>query len=288
MDKDKRFVWTALSVMFSSPSNRLWEVMRNYDSAELLYQDIKNGQCAFISDREAARMQAFTDNQVYAVQKLCDRRGIMILCYDDEAYPERLRHIYCPPAVLYCRGDVTSLSSKRSVAVIGARHASDYSMKVAYSYAGVLAKNGVTIISGLANGIDAQAHKAAVDAGGITCGVIGCGHEYDYPRGSAQLKGSICRQGCVISEYMPNTRPEPENFKVRNRLIAALSDIVLVVQAGERSGTLNTVGHALEQGKEVLVIPPHDILCDDYTGQSRLIEDGAVPVYSPAQIIERL
>ena len=166
MALDKRFVWTALSVMFSSPSNRLWEVMRNYESAEVLYQDLRNGQCAFVNEREAARMQAFTDNQVWAVMKLCEQRGIMILTYDDELYPERLRNIYCPPAVLYCRGDVTSLSSKRSVAVIGARQASDYSMKVAYSYAGVLAKNGVTIISGLANGIDAQAHTAAVDKKG--------------------------------------------------------------------------------------------------------------------------
>ena len=283
---DNRLVWIMLSLFFSCPSNRLWEVMKHYESAAQLYDDLKNRHCGFITEREAEHINSCSENQGYSVIRSCEKSGIHILTFEDTDYPERLRHIYCPPAVLYCRGDIAVLSSKRTLSVVGAREASEYSLKTAYAFTHALAVRGITIISGLANGIDQTAHKSALKADGITCGVLGCGLEYDYPKGSAQLKEAICRKGAVISEYMPQVRPAPENFKIRNRLISGLSDGVLVIQAGELSGSLNTVSHAVEQSKEIFVIPPHDLFTDDYLGQSRLIEEGATAVYKLEQILD--
>ena len=285
---DKRLVWIMLSLFFSCPNNRLWEIMKNYSSAAELYDDLINRRCGFITEKEAEHIGFCSEAQGLSVIKSCEKRGIYILTYEDNAYPERLRKLYCPPAVLYFIGDISSLNCERTVAVIGAREASEYSLKAAYAFTNAIAKRGICIISGLANGIDQIAHKSALKADGMTCGVMGCGLEYDYPKGSGRLKEAICRKGTVISEYMPQTRPAPENFKVRNRIIAALSDAVIVIQASEHSGTLNTVNHALELSKEIFVIPPHDILSDDYTGQSVLIEEGATPLYRLSQILDSI
>ncbi len=285
---DNRLVWIMLSLFFSCPNNRLWEIMKSYDSGAKLYNDLINHRCGFITEKEAEHISFCSEAQGQSVIKSCEKRGIRILTFEDRDYPERLKMLFCPPAVLYCRGDITSLSKEKTLAVIGAREASEYSLKTAYAFTNALAKRGICIISGLANGIDQIAHKSALKADGITCGVMGCGLEYDYPKGSAKLKEAICLRGSVISEYMPQVRPAPENFKIRNRLIAALSDCVLVIQAGEHSGTLNTVNHALELSKEVFVIPPHDLFSDEYIGQSILIEEGATPIYRLGQILDSL
>ncbi|MBR1422079.1 MAG: DNA-processing protein DprA [Ruminococcus sp.] len=285
---EAELTWVMLSIMFSAPNRRLWEVLSNYSSAQELYDDIVHFRCGYMSSDELARANSCSENQGLAVLKSCKSKGISLLTYDDERYPKRLRCIACPPAVLYCKGDISALSREKSIAVIGARKASDYSLKVAARFSYALAASGISIISGLANGIDQQAHMSSIEAGGITCAVLGCGIDYDYPYGSAALKEDIAEHGVVISEYFPLARPAKENFRERNRLVSALSDGVLVVQAGLRSGTLNTVNHALEQSKEVFVIPPHDILSADYISQSELIRDGANEVYLPEQIIESI
>lgn len=285
---DNEFVWIMLSVMFSSPNRRLWEVLSYCESAAELYDDIIHSRCGFMSDEEIARANACNENQGLAILRSCKAKGISVLCYDDGRYPKKLKKLACPPAVIYYVGDIGVLERGRSVAVIGARKASDYSLRVAAKFSYALAAKGLCVISGLADGIDQQAHISAIEAGGTTCAVLGCGIDYDYPHNSAALKAEIAKHGVVISEYYPLSRPAKENFRGRNRLVSGLSDGVLVVQAGERSGTLNTVNHALEQSKEVFVIPAHDILSPDYISQSELIRDGANEVYLPEQIIRSI
>ncbi|MBQ2581785.1 MAG: DNA-protecting protein DprA, partial [Ruminococcus sp.] len=168
--------------------------------------------------------------------------------------------------------------------IIGARDASEDSLRICSDFTRQLAAKGTVIVSGFAAGIDRCAHKACIDAHGRTIAVLGCGIGFDYPFGSLELQELIRNNGVVISEFPPLSKPVRENFPRRNRLIAALSEKLLVVQASGRSGCLNTVSHALEQGKEVYVIPPHDIRSPLYQGQCALIRDGAHIAFEPQDL----
>ncbi len=172
----------------------------------------------------------------------------------DSDYPEPLRNIFTPPVILYTRGALVSGDS-RSVAIVGARAATDYGKKVAYDLGSGLARAGLTVVSGLARGIDSMAHKGALDADGRTIAVLGCGPDVAYPPENRKLMEAVIASGAVVSEFPPGTSPSPRHFPRRNRIIAGLSMGVVVVQAGERSGALITAGRALEQGKEVMAVP---------------------------------
>ena len=170
-------------------------------------------------------------------------------------YPEKLTHIYAPPAKLYVLGN-ENIFNEPSIAIIGCRKASSYGKKVAYEFAYQLAKKGIIIISGLARGIDSYAHLGAVKARGKTIAVLGSGFNHIYPAEHKGLCTEILKNGgSIITEYPPETKPIPTNFPSRNRLISGLSNGVLVVEAKEKSGTLITVDYALDQGKEVFIIP---------------------------------
>ena len=144
------------------------------------------------------------------------------------------------------------------------------------------------MVSGFARGIDTAAHEGALAVEGSTVAVLGCGILHDYPRGTMRRKAEIAQRGAVISEYLPTSTPLAENFKVRNRLITGLADCVLVAEAGERSGSLNSAGHAANQGKELFVLPPHDIFSPSFKGQTALLEDGAQLALSPNDMLRYL
>ncbi|MDE6149116.1 MAG: DNA-protecting protein DprA, partial [Ruminococcus sp.] len=175
-----------------------------------------------------------------------------------------------------------------SIAIIGARDADDYAISATKRISAELSAKGITIISGFARGIDSAAHQAALSSSGQTIAVLGCGIDYDYPRNSRNFKEQIAQNGAVISEYFPSSAPLPENFKVRNRIVSGLSDGILVIQAGESSGTLNTASHGLTQGKDIFVMPPHDIFSKYYKGNIGLLRDGAIPVYSSNDILNNM
>jgi DNA processing protein len=168
--------------------------------------------------------------------------------------------------------------------MIGARNAEDHSLRICSEITGKLARKGVVIVSGFAQGIDRCAHKSCIDCGGKTIAVLGCGIGYDYPKGSLGLQEKIAQNGVVISEYPPLVPPQREFFRRRNRLIAALSEKLLVIEASDTSGCLNTVNHALQQGREVYVIPPNDICSRRYAGQCSLIRDGANIAFQPCDL----
>ena len=195
----------------------------------------------------------------------------------DEFYPEKLRQIYDRPAKLYIEGNVNILNSK-SIAIIGSRNCSKYGMEVAYKFGYGLAQKGITVISGLARGIDAYSHWGVVKANGKAIAVLGSGLNNIYPRENVKLYNEIIKNGgAVITEYEPNAKPEKMHFPARNRIISALSDGILVVEARRKSGTLITVDFGLEHGKDIFCIPGN-ITSDNSYSTNELIKQGAIPV----------
>ncbi len=206
---------------------------------------------------------------------------------NQEEYPEKLNKIYAPPAKLYVVGDEKILN-KPSIAIIGCRNASQYGKRVAFKFAYELAQKGIVVISGLARGIDIYSHLGAIKAKGKTIAVLGSGFNHIYPAEHKKYCVDIIEKGgAIISEYEKNTKPIPTNFPIRNRIISGLSDGVLVVEAKQRSGTLITVDYALEQGKNVFIIPGN-ITSNNSYGTNELIKQGAKLVTNIEEIIEEL
>jgi DNA processing protein len=214
------------------------------------------------------------------------RAGAAALPFGSTSYPERLAQLPDAAPLLLVRGDVESLSGP-CVAIVGARAASAYGRVVARRFASELAAAGLVVVSGLATGIDAVAHEAALAAGGATVAVQACGPDRVYPARHRGLAERIVRSGAVVTEFAPGTAPRAPYFPLRNRLISALSLAVLVVEARERSGSLVTASHAANQGVDVYAVPgPLD--APTSAGTNRLLRDGAGAALAPAQILEDL
>ncbi|MBN2044063.1 MAG: DNA-processing protein DprA [Anaerolineales bacterium] len=215
-----------------------------------------------------------------------EQKGIAILTATDEAYPHRLKSIDNPPPVIYMLGKVVP-QDEWAVAIVGTRKFTHYGREVAEEMAAFLARNGVTVVSGLARGVDSIAHRAALDAGGRTIAVLGSGVDIIYPPENRTIADEIISQGAVISDYPPGTPPDGINFPPRNRIISGLSLAAVVVEAGERSGASITANYALEQGREVFAVPGN-IYSPQSKGTNRLIRDGAHPLLSPEDLLDAL
>lgn len=215
-----------------------------------------------------------------------ERYHITVLICDTPTYPARLKEIYDYPPVLYVRGDLLP-DDENSLAVVGTRRASVYGRQVTEDIVGDLARNRITIVSGLAKGIDSIAHRTALEAGGRTIAVFASGLDIVYPAENAKLARDIIEHGAVVSEYPLGTRPKADNFPRRNRLMSGISLGVLVVEAGESSGALITANQAVEQNREVFAIPG-SILSPASKGTNRLIQQGAKLVRNCADILEEL
>ncbi len=211
---------------------------------------------------------------------------VRIVTIEDSEYPPPLREIYSPPPVLYQWGTYET-ADQTAVALVGARQADYRGKSLARSLASSLAKRGMTVVSGLARGIDTQAHEGALEAGGRTIGVLGSGFGRFYPPENRELAGKIAERGCVFSEFPWDWHPEPRNFPRRNRIISGLSKGVVVVQAARRSGSLITARLALEQGREVFALPgpPESPLS---RGCHALIKQGAKLVENVGDVLEEL
>lgn len=216
------------------------------------------------------------------------RRGLTILVRGaDEDYPDALEDLALPPPVLYLSGRAEALVHRRAVAIVGARKMDAYGRDVARSFARELAKAGATIVSGFAIGVDSEAHDATLEAGGRTVAVLGCGLDIDYPRGSRARAAAIAQEGALITEFPLGCLPKPFNFPVRNRLIAALAQITLVIQARLRSGSLITANHALDLGRDVFAVPGR--ITDELAlGVNNLIAEGAYLALCARDLIEKL
>lgn len=204
----------------------------------------------------------------------------------DPAYPPLLAAIHDPPPVLWLRGDADpGLLSLPSVAIVGARACSGYGRAVARAVGRELAAAGLVVVSGMARGIDAEAHRGALEAGGLTVAVLGCGVDRDYPAAHAELARRICERGLVVSEYEAGVEPAPWRFPARNRIIAGLCSATVVVEARARSGALITADFALEDGREVMVVPG-EITSALSEGTNALLRLGATPLTRAADVLE--
>ncbi len=215
-----------------------------------------------------------------------DRLGIDVLTIRDPGYPRLLREVYEYPPVLYVKGQVLP-EDERSVTVVGTRKTTAYGREVTHQISWELAKNGVTIVSGLARGIDTVAHRAALDAGGRTFAVMANGLDTVYPPEYAHMAQEIASNGALMSEHPPGVRPEAKNFPRRNRILSGLTPGTLVVEAGEGSGALWTVRHAVDQNREVMAVPG-SILSPVSRESNRLIQDGAKMVLDYTDVLEEL
>ncbi len=213
-------------------------------------------------------------------------RGIRVVSFQEEEYPRSLRNIHHPPPVLYIEGGLEAQDGL-SLAVVGTRRPSPYGRLMTERLCRELAGRGMTIVSGMARGIDSAAHRVALDSGGRTLAVLGCGLANNYPRENEPLRAAIGRQGAVFSEFPMGRPPLPQNFPVRNRLISGLALGTLVVEAGEKSGALITAGHAVEQGREVFAVPGN-VDSPISRGANSLIKRGAKLVEEVEDILEEL
>ncbi len=214
------------------------------------------------------------------------RKGIHILTWDDETYPPRLKDIEHPPPVLYVRGEFLP-EDHFAVAIVGTRKVTSYGRQVTEELSTFLAANGVTVISGLARGVDAIAHSATLKAGGRTVAVLGCGVDRIYPPENRALADQMMARGALMSDYPVGTAPESSNFPPRNRIISGLSLAVIVIEAGETSGALITAEFAAEQGREVFAVPGN-ILAPQSKGTNKLIQNGALPLLTPQDLLQAL
>ncbi|MBX0330047.1 DNA-processing protein DprA [Oscillochloris sp. ZM17-4] len=215
-----------------------------------------------------------------------DRAGVALLSIEDPAYPALLRAAPGAPPLIYVRGSL-ALADAWAVAVVGTRSPTSYGREVAHRLSHDLAQRGVTVVSGLAIGVDSVAHAAALEAGGRTVAVLGSGVDLPYPERNRAMAERIIAQGALVSDYPLGTRPVAMNFPPRNRLISGMSLGTVVVEAGERSGALITVEFALEQGRDVFAVPGH-IFSRQSAGTHRLLRDGATLVTCAGDILEGL
>ena len=215
-----------------------------------------------------------------------ESQGIKILTWEDDSYPQRLKEIDQPPPVLYLRGEYLP-DDLYAVAIVGTRRVTPYGRQITEELASYLAGNGITVVSGLARGVDAIAHQTALKAGGRTIGVLGSGVDKIYPPEHRQLAERMTESGAVVSDYAPGTPPDASNFPPRNRIISGLSLAVVVVEAGETSGALITAEFAAEQGREVFAVPG-SILAPQSKGTNKLIQRGALPLLSINDLMQAL
>ena len=282
---DQTAYWLWIQQVIGYGSVKIDSILPNYTFAEDFYtasidDKIRLG-CFRKSDIPKLKNTSLDDAK--NLIKKCKNLGIDIVSYGDEIYPDMLRHISAPPAVLFVKGDLGVISEYLSIAVIGTRSATVLGKKASFNIGYAFAQSNVCTVSGGAKGIDAQSHVGALHGKGKTVCVLGCGHECGYLSDFESTRKAIAQNGAVISEYPPDFKPTKYTFPMRNRIISGISSGVIVVEAGEKSGTNITVNCALEQGRDVFVYAPLA-----YRGTSigtrNLIEDGAIPINNMSDI----
>lgn len=286
-DLMKYWIWLA-SVEGLGPVKK-FALLNKFETAKRIYN---------ATEKEILKVDGMSDKIVQNMQKAKDakllekyekyilKNDIKIINISDDNYPAKLKNIYAPPITIFAKGDISLLNSK-SIAIVGSREPSKYGIYVAEKFSKELSKEGITIVSGLARGIDTFAHVGALSSFGKTIAVLGSGIDIVYPKENAKYYKEISEKGLIISEYIVGTAPESKNFPQRNRIISGLSDGVLVVEARKNSGTMITTDFALEQGKELYVIPGN-ITSNLSAGTNNLIKEGAKLITDVYEILEDL
>jgi len=288
---DNKLYWVWLNNIPGIGARRFYKLIEYFESPENLYnaskEEFKHVEKILGHNLMDLLQELRKDEELDKARKIVEQPDMTVLTLLSPEYPPLLKSIYDPPPVLYCKGKPL-ISDKPAIAIVGSRLSSEYGRRTAAKIAYDLAKAGVTVVSGMARGIDTMAHKGALEVeGGYTIAVLGCGVDYIYPAENATLYHAIFKHGTIISEYPPGTAPTPGNFPARNRIVSGLSYGTVVIEAGLKSGALITVDCALEQGREVYALPgninsPYSI------GTNKLLKEGAKMVTSAKDILEDL
>ena len=288
MEMEQTRFWVALSGVRRLGTIRFRKLEAHFGDLEHAWRaDHRELRAAGLEEPAAAAIiEARRRTSPEAEMARLEKAGAQALTWHNPAYPPRLKQIDDPPPVLYVKGNMVS-GDECAVAMVGTRSPTTYGREAAAALSGELARSGITIVSGLALGIDTIAHRAAVQEQGRTIAVVANGLDVNYPKENAGLSRQIVEQGAVVSEYTLGTRPDPRGFPRRNRLISGLSLGTVVVEAGEKSGARWTVYHALEQNREVFCVPGN-IFSPASRLTNRLIQEGAKLVIGYTDILEEL
>ena len=285
---DSRRFWMGFNLVKGIGAARLQMLLSHFGDVETAWTASSSAlQAAGLSQKLVERFVQVR-NSVNLNQLLADTLagGIKVITWEDSEYPVLLKEIDQPPPVLYVRGELAQ-EDIWSVAIVGTRRVSPYGRQVTEEIASYLAANDVSVVSGLARGVDAIAHAAAIKSGGRSLAVLGSGVDRIYPPENRQLAEKMMARGAIISDYPPGTPPEGTNFPPRNRIISGLSRAVVVIEAGETSGALITADFAAGQGREVFAVPGN-ILAPQSKGTNKLIRSGAHPLLNPRDVLDTL
>ena len=276
--------WLWLSLLQGVPRRKKVALIQQFPCPEDIYLRVDYSDVYGLTEQEqkALNQKDLTDAQ--QTLNICKRKGIHIVTIGEKEYPDRLRNIADPPILLYYRGVLPDLDAAPAIGIVGTRKNTAYGTKAAQQFGKEIAEGGGIVISGGAKGIDSEALRGALDGGGLTVAVLGCGVDITYPSNNRQLFDAIWAEGCLMSEYPPGDKPEGWHFPERNRIISGLSDAIVVIEAPKPSGALITAEAALEQGKDVFAVPGN-IDMPTCRGSNELLRNGAMVALSGLDVM---
>lgn len=279
-------IWLCLVKL--SPRIKLKLINEFHNAEEIWYYGVHSKKTEYFkNDLVKILSDAWKESEIENVKKQLESNDIKFIAYYEEGYPKKLKNYEDAPYVLFYKGNILKLNDVHNVSIVGSRKYSNYGKDVTKIICSHLCENNINIISGMARGIDTFAHESCLENKGYTCAVLGSGLDVVYPKENIKIFNDIIKKGCVISEFLPGTPPYAYNFPQRNRIISALSDVIIVIEAGEKSGSLITANLALEQGKDVMAVPG-SIFSYESKGTNKLIKDGAFPLTCSNDIFDLL
>lgn len=284
---DRRAYWLWLQNCLGCGSHKPFRIRSVFDSVQAFYEGGERAfrEFGFFTPKEMNSLLRGKLGEAQALLEYAHKLGQQVITPDDDEYPERLKNIANPPCALFVKGQLPKVDEEACIAVVGTRKSTQTGSEIAFDFCMDMARVGAVIVSGGALGIDTAAHKGALQGGGKTVAVLGCGINYNYLMENASLRAVISQNGALVSEYPPDTPSAASNFPIRNRIISGLSLGTLVVEAAEKSGSLITADLALEQGRDVFAVPG-SLKNPVSAGTNNLIKAGAKAVSSAFDILE--
>lgn len=272
--------------IFGAANPVIHDVIKYYGGPVSACEAIDSGKREFLNEKQVKNAKVVTPKIIDGVIGWCEKHEVKLISLDEKDYPKLLKEIYNPPVILFYRGTFDCLK-RLPLTVVGARKITPYIGKITARICSDLSERGVTIVSGLADGVDSVAMNACIRNNNPCVGVLACGISYEYPRGTFPLRRStVLNGGLILTELLPNVSPSVEYFDARNRIMAGLSKGTAVFQADKISGALITANHAVQEGRDVFCVPPPDIFEEKYAGVVSLLRDGAIPLFNHDDILK--
>lgn len=281
---DRYYIW--LTQVMGTANPVIHKTVEKFGSPKSVYEAVSDGDTSMLTKEQSQLLGYVTMDRVERLIEYCRKKDISICSLGSPEYPKILAEIYDPPTVLYYRGDMSCLDDL-SLTFVGARTPTPYIMKLCSRICRDIGKLDITLVSGMAHGVDECVHMSCIANKTKTAGVLACGIEYDYPYGSKAMREKMVINGGVyMSELLPNTSPTKEYFNPRNRILAGLTRGTAVFQAAINSGSLITASYAVDEGRDVFCVPPPDVFDPAYEGVIGFLEDGAIPIFNHDDILK--